>query len=67
MHRTLLSILTPEDRATYAKWMRVVAAVYCAVLLLLVAVITTQSIVAEPTTETTVATASAKTASPGRN
>ena len=30
MHRTLLSILTPEDRATYAKWMRVVAVVYCA-------------------------------------
>jgi hypothetical protein len=68
MHRTLRSILTPEDRATHAKWMRVVAVVYGAVLLLLVAVIATQRIITEPTTETTVATAPAKTASPiGRN
>jgi hypothetical protein len=36
MHRTLRCILTPEDRATHAKWMRLVAAFYgCAALLLL--------------------------------
>jgi hypothetical protein len=42
MHRTLRSILTMEDRATHAKWMRVVSVVYGAVLLLLVAVIAAQ-------------------------
>ena len=37
----LWSNLTPEDRATYLKWVRVVAALYaCAALLLLLAAIT---------------------------
>jgi len=40
MHRTLRYILTPEDRATRTKWMRLVAAFYgCAALLLLLAAI----------------------------
>jgi hypothetical protein len=41
MRRTLCSNLTPEDRATHAKWVRVVATVYgCAALLLLLVAIT---------------------------
>jgi hypothetical protein len=41
MHRTIRYIVTPEDRATRAKWMRVVAAFYgCAAVLLLLAAIT---------------------------
>ena len=36
MHQPLRRILTPEDRATHANWMRVVATLYaCAALLLL--------------------------------
>jgi hypothetical protein len=45
MRRTLCSNLTPEDRATHAKWVRVVATVYgCAALLLLLVAITLQRI-----------------------
>jgi hypothetical protein len=41
MHRILRSNLTPEDWATYSKWVRVVAAYYgCVALLLLLAAIT---------------------------
>jgi hypothetical protein len=41
MHRTIRDILTPEDRATRARWMRVVATFYgCAAVLLLLAAIT---------------------------
>jgi hypothetical protein len=40
MHPTFRNILTPEDRATHAKWMRVVAMFYgCAALLVLLAAI----------------------------
>jgi hypothetical protein len=36
LNRTLFRILTPQDKATYAKWMRLVAALYgCAALVLL--------------------------------
>jgi hypothetical protein len=41
MRRILCSYLTPEDRATHAKWVRVVATIYgCAAALLLLAAIT---------------------------
>jgi hypothetical protein len=41
MRRTLLSNLTPEDRATHARWVRVVVAFYgCIALLLLLVAIT---------------------------
>jgi hypothetical protein len=60
--------LTPEDRRIRAKWARGIAVVYGTALLLLVVAIATQQMLAEPTTETTVATAPVKAASPiGRN
>ena len=68
--RHFLYDLTPEDRRIRAKWARGVAIVYGSALLLLVAAIAAQRMVAAPTeaTETTVATAPAKSAPPiGRN
>jgi hypothetical protein len=44
MHRTFRSILTPEESATYARWMRAVATLYgCGALLVLLAAITLPS------------------------
>jgi hypothetical protein len=58
--------LTPEDRRVRAKWARGVAIVYGAALLVLVAAIAVQRLVAPPTTEveTTVATVPVNAPSP---
>jgi hypothetical protein len=55
MHRLGRGTLTVEDRVTHAKWMRAVGGVYVAVVLLPVAVIARQCLVANPATETAVA------------
>jgi hypothetical protein len=57
-------VLTPEDRRIRAKWARGVAIVYGSALLLLVALAGAQRIIAEPSSETPVATAHAKGVSP---